>query len=87
MQIDAVDVGLRPDEPQDSPVTQARAILGTKDALIFGLDRNNTEMLRDGKPIVIHGRVGCPPNVVPLAGETLEGVKGDLRSTGILPPA
>lgn len=54
----------------------------------LGLDRNNTRMLHEGKPVLIHGAdIGVPVNIVLLAGETLSDVAQDLLALGIRVPA
>lgn len=57
---------------------------GNKPRLYLGFDRNNTEKLHDGQPILITGAtIGIDCDIILLAGETLTDVIEDLRALGI----
>jgi hypothetical protein len=63
-----------------------RATVKQKDVVILGLDRHNVEAMMQNKPIVFDGmEVGLPGiKVIIIAGETLDDLREDLRSIGVV---
>lgn len=57
-----------------------------KNVIFIGLDKENIDRMLDNKPILFKGeQVGLPGiQIVILAGNTLDDVKEDLRSIGVI---
>ena len=57
-----------------------------KNVIFIGLDKENIDRMLDNKPILFKGeQEGLPGiQIVILAGNTLDDVKEDLRSIGVI---